>query len=266
MAGTTKYSLQDKNIVVTGAAMGIGFGIAHRFAECGANVLLADINETALSSSLSRLSGFPGRATAIAIDVASDGAPAALVAKMKMEYGNTDALINNAGIYPSVPMLEMSRATWDRIHRLNLRAPAFLSQDFARQMKTQPEGGVILNIGSVDSLHPSQVGLAAYDASKAGLLMLSRSFALEMAPHRIRVNAILPGPIRTEGTMHPLEGSGMTEAEMKEMIKEIVDHRVPLKRIGMPQDVASAAAFLVSDDASYITGVHLVIDGGFLLS
>lgn len=266
MSAQTRYNLQNKNLLVTGAAMGIGFGIAQRFTESGANVLLADINEVALKQSLSRLSGMSGRPTAMVLDVGADDAPAALVARMRSEYGSIDGLINNAGIYPSVPMIEMGRNLWDRIHRLNLRAPAFLSQEVARQMKSQPEGGVILNIGSVDSLHPSQVGLAAYDASKAGLLMLSRSFALEMAPYNIRVNAILPGPIRTEGTMHPLEGSGMTESEMKEMIKDIVDHRVPLKRIGLPSDIAHAAAFLVSDEASYITGAHLVIDGGFLLS
>jgi NAD(P)-dependent dehydrogenase (short-subunit alcohol dehydrogenase family) len=123
-----------------------------------------------------------------------------------------------------------------------------------------------VNIASIDSLHPSMVGLAAYDTSKGGVLMFTKSLALELAPHRIRVNAIAPGGISTEGTKQPLQGSGMTEAEQQAVMDDFVQRSVPLGRIGTPDEIALAVVFVASDAASYMTGSLLVIDGGALLS
>lgn len=131
---------------------------------------------------------------------------------------------------------------------------------------TQGDGGAIVNIASVDALHPSMVGLAAYDASKGGVWMFTRSLALELAPHGVRVNAIAPGGVRTEGTSRPLQGSGMTAEQAEQFQAEFVSAKVPLGRMGDPDDIATAAVFLASPASRYVTGALLVVDGGMLLT
>ena len=124
---------------------------------------------------------------------------------------------------------------------------------------------MIVNIGSIDSVHPSRVGLAAYDASKGGVAMFTKNFALEMAEHGVRMNAILPGGITTEGTSAPLEGSGMTPEQLEQMLQEIVAE-IPLRRMGEPDDIATVAVFLASPASAYMTGELVVVDGGALLT
>lgn len=258
-------SVEGKSVVVTGAAMGIGFGISKRFAQMGANVLLVDVNETALVSAASALRGLPGRAAITTLDVSEVTSGAAMVKRAVESFGSVDVLVNNAGIFPQTPMLKMTAEAFDRVYQINLRGLAFASQAAAARMIEQKTGGAIVNIGSIDSVHPSMVGLAAYDASKGGVLMFTRNFALEVAPHHIRVNVILPGAIATEGTAAPLVGSGMTETQMK-ALKEGFINRIPLRRMGSPDDIAKMAVFLASSAADYITGASIVIDGGMLLS
>lgn len=124
--------------------------------------------------------------------------------------------------------------------------------------------GAIVNIGSIDSFHPSMVGLAAYDASKGGVLMFTKNLALELAPHGIRVNMVAPGGITTPGTSKPLEGSGSTPEQMEAMMARFTE-MIPLKRFGEPEEIGAAAVFLASDASSYITGTSLIVDGGRLL-
>jgi len=259
------FDISGKAAIVTGAALGIGFGIAKRFVESGADVLLADVNEVALKKAVGKLKG-PGRAQTIVLDVASDEGWEKAVQACVEHFGKLDILVNNAGIYPQTPMLKMDPALFDRVYRINLRGTAFLSKAAALRMIQQGKGGRIINISSVDSVHPSMVGLAAYDASKGGVLSFTKNFALEMAPHGVLVNAIAPGGVATEGASRPLEGSGMTEAQMKAMMEGYIQNKIPLHRMGVPDDIAKAAVFLASSAADYMTGATIVVDGGMLLA
>lgn len=260
------FSIKGKNAIITGGAMGIGFGIARRFVEGGASVLLVDLDERAGRAAVDRLARGPGRASAIALDVSQPDAGPRAVARCVEELGSVDILVNDAGIFPSVPMLQITPELFDRVYRVNLFGLAFMSQAVGKRMVEQGRGGRIVNIGSVDSVHPSMVGLAAYDASKGGVLMFTRSFALEMARHGVTVNAVLPGGVTTEGTSRPLEGSGMTPEEMRAMNQRFIDAKIPMRRMGMPEDIAGAVVFLASPAASYMTGASIVVDGGMLLS
>ncbi len=245
--------------------MGIGFGIAKRFAESGASVLLVDLNEAALVAAATKLKPVSANIAVLSLDVAQVGSGDAMVKACVEVFGGVDVIINNAGIFPQTPMLQMTPQMFDHVYEVNLRGLAFACQAAARQMIAQNTGGAIVNIGSIDSVHPSMVGLAAYDASKGGVLMFTRNFALEVAGERIRVNAILPGAIATEGTAAPLAGSGMTEAQMKAMMQGVTN-RIPMHRMGEPDDIAKAAVFLASSGSDYMTGASMVVDGGMLLS
>lgn len=254
------FGLNGKRAVVTGAAMGIGKGIVYRFVEAGARVLCVDIAQDEMNAMANELAGHGEKVATLRADLLSDDAPEKIVSEAVGKLGGIDVLVNNAGIYPMVPMLNMTQELFDRVYRLNLRALAFLSKEAAKQMIKQGSGGKIINIASIDSVHPSSVGLAAYDASKGGVLMFTKNFALEMAPHGILVNAIAPGGIATEGS-----GLAQSSDQMKAALEAFVK-RVPVGRIGKPDDIAKVAVFLASSASDYMTGSLIVVDGGMLLS
>jgi 2-deoxy-D-gluconate 3-dehydrogenase len=264
MESDKTFGITGKAAIVTGGALGIGFGIVKRFVEAGADVLLADMNEGALKNALGKLKG-PGKAEILVLDISKEEGWERAVKTCVEKFGKLDILVNNAGIYPQTPMLKMEPALFDKVYQVNLRGLAFLSKSAALQMIKQGKGGRIVNIASIDSVHPSMVGLAAYDSSKGGVLSFTKNFALEVAPHGIQVNAIAPGGITTEGTAQPLEGSGMTPAQMKAMMDQFAA-MIPMKRMGVPDDIAKVTQFLSSDAASYMTGALVVVDGGRLLS
>lgn len=259
------YDLGGKNAIVTGGAMGIGFGIAEALAEAGANVLIADLDEKAARKAAEQLTQGPGKTAWISADVAADDAGKKMVDECVAQFGSVDILVNNAGIYPMVPALEMTPETFDRVYSINLRGLVFCSKAAATKMVEQGKGGRIINVGSIDSFHPSMVGLAAYDSSKGGVWMFTRNFALEMAPHGVLVNMIAPGGIETPGASKPLEASGMTQEQMDAMKQQFVA-MIPLHRYGTPRDIGNVAAFLASSAADYMTGTALVVDGGKLLT
>jgi 2-deoxy-D-gluconate 3-dehydrogenase len=261
--GANPFDIAGKTAIVTGGAMGIGFGVVERFAGAGANVLIADLDLEQAKGKAASVAG-PGEVAAVAVDVAAPGAGRRLVDECISKFGEVDILVNNAGIYPMTPMLDMSRESWQRVIDINLTGLAFISKAVAGRMVEQGTGGKIINLASIDALHPSMVGLAAYDSSKGGVLMFTRSFALEMGPHGVTVNAIAPGGINTEGTAAPLVGSGMSEAEMKAMTDQFVAG-IPLRRMGEPDDIAKVALFLASPASDYMTGELIVVDGGALL-
>jgi 2-deoxy-D-gluconate 3-dehydrogenase len=258
------FDLTGKSAIVTGGAVGIGFGIATRFIEAGANVLIADLDGDLAAEKAAALIG-EGKPMAVTVDVASPEAGQRLVDECVATFGSVDILVNNAGVYPMTPMLQATREAWQRVIDINLTGLAFVSKAVGTRMVEQGVGGKIINIASIDALHPSMIGLAAYDSSKGGVLMFTRSFALEMAQHRVNVNAIAPGGIATEGTAAPLRGSGMSEEEMNAMIEQFAAG-IPLGRMGDPDDIAKVAVFLASPASDYMTGELVVVDGGVLLS
>ena len=257
------FRLEGRNAVVTGGAMGIGLGIAECFVESGANVLLVDVDADALVTATDRLEGRGAKVSSLALDLMEPDVDDRIVARCVEEFGSLDVLVNNAGIYPQIPMLEMTEEDFDRVYKLNVKALAFVSKAAAKQMIEQGGGGAIVNIGSIDSFHPSMVGLAAYDTSKGGVLMFTKNLALELAPHGIRVNMIAPGGIATPGVAS-MSSTQLSEAEMKEMIARFTA-LIPMGRFGEPSEIGTATVFLASDAASYITGTSLVVDGGRLL-
>ncbi|NLU42845.1 MAG: SDR family oxidoreductase [Firmicutes bacterium] len=264
MTATLKnpFDISGKNAIVTGGAMGIGFGIVKRFVEAGANVVIADIDLNAAEAAAKKLAEGPGKAVAMRVDVSQEDAGDKMVEKCVKEFGSVDILVNNAGIFPSVPMLEMEPALFDKVIAINLKGLAFASKAAAAQMIKQGKEGKIINIASIDSLHPSMVGLAAYDASKGGVLMFTKNFALEVAPHGILVNAIAPGGITTEGTSGPI--GSLTKEQMEQVLDQF-KQLIPLGRMGEPDDIAKVTLFLASPAADYMTGEMIVVDGGRLL-
>lgn len=259
------FALQGKAALVTGAAMGIGQAIAERLAEAGAQVMIADLNAEAAERTAAeiRASGF--QAQAMRADMSQVAEAATAVEATVQTFGRLDILVNNAGIFPLSPAQEISEALWDRVLGLNLKGTFFSAQAAARHMIATQHGGVIINLASIDALHPTGA-LAHYDASKGGVVALTKSLALEYARHRIRVNAIAPGGIATPGAAALNPAAGAMTPEQLANLNAAFLARIPLGRIGDPDDIARVALFLASDAAAYMTGALLVVDGGYLLS
>ncbi|MFT3711647.1 MAG: SDR family oxidoreductase [Archangium sp.] len=263
---TPLFDVTNKNVIITGGAMGIGFGIAKRFVEAGANVLLADLDASKAEQAARQLTTLnQGKAVAFAVDIAAPDAGLKTVDACVRAFGSIDVLINNAGIYPQVPLMQMSADQFDRVLAVNLRGLVMMSKAVGARFIEQKKGGRIINIGSVDSLHPSMVGLAAYDASKGAVLMFTRSFALEMATHGVQVNVILPGGVATEGTNRPL-APGVSAEQARAQMEMFIKMKIPLGRMGQPDEIAGAAIYFASAASSYVTGSSLIIDGGLLLT
>lgn len=258
------FDLSGKNAIVTGGAMGIGFGIVKRFVEAGANVLIADIDEATAEKAAGTLKGGPGKAISMRADMTGRDTGERIVARCVEEFGSISVLVNNAGIYPVVPMLQMTPELFDKVYAVNLRGLAFATKAAAAQMIRQGKGGKIINISSVDAFRPSMVGLAAYDASKGGVLMFTKNLALELAPHKITINAIAPGGITTEGTAKLAGDRPLAPEEQKRMMEASMA-RMPMG-MGVPDDIAKVAVFLASSASDYMTGSTVVVDGGFLLT
>ncbi|MFO0678602.1 MAG: SDR family oxidoreductase [Polyangiaceae bacterium] len=257
------FDLEGRSALVTGAANGIGAAIAERLAEAGASVVLADRDAPALDKRVGELRSRRRHVDAIVCDVASLDACASAVNAVVSRHGRIDILVNNAGIFPLANPLDLDEGSWDRVLDVNLKASFFLMQYAARSMRRNGGGGAIVNVTSVDGYHPSHA-LAHYDASKGGLEMLTRSMAFELAKYGVRVNAVAPGGIHTpgaEGAMASMAPGTSPHVAMEEFAK-----RVPLGRMGEPDDVARAVLFLVCPASGYVTGRSLVVDGGFLLA
>jgi len=247
--------LEGKTAVVTGAASGFGAGIARRFADEGAFVIVADIN---LPGAKEIAAEIGSSATACEVDVAADASVAALVDKLtNSELGDrnyVDILVNNAGIgHTPQPLEELSESEFDRIAAVNMKSVFLTARHLVPVMKIHG-GGVILNIASTAGVSP-RPGLTWYNASKGWLITATRSMALELAESRIRVNALNPVAGET-----PLLATFMGEDTPEKRNKMLAT--IPLGRFSTPEDLANAACFLCSDEASLITGVALEIDGG----
>jgi 2-dehydro-3-deoxy-D-gluconate 5-dehydrogenase len=253
------FSLRGRNALITGGAQGIGHQIATRFLEAGATVMIADISARVAEAA----AGLGPGAHSVRLDVTDPADCERAVASCVTELGSLDILVNNAGIYPGGPVLEMTPEFYDRVMGINLRGLAFMSKAAGRQMVAQGRGGKIVNLGSITSVHPSGLGVAIYSASKGGVLMFTKSFALEMAPHGVTVNALGPGGVRTETATGPREG---IPPEVLEKAVASFTARVALGRRAEPDDIAKVAVFLASSAADYMTGAFVPVDGGYLLT
>ena len=247
--------LKDKVALVTGAGQGIGLACAEALAREGAHVLLADVKEDAIRGEASRLVQGGAKAAWIVCDVSRRDHVNRAVARAVSEFGRLDILVANAGIVHAADFLDLEEADFDRVLGVNLKGVFLAGQAAARQMVKQGGGGAIVNMSSVNAVLaiPNQV---PYVVSKGAVNQLTKVMAVSLAPHRIRVNGIGPGTILTELARAAVLGN--REAEQK------VLSRTPLGRMGEPEEIASVAIFLASDDASYLTGQTIYPDGGRL--
>lgn len=235
--------LDGKVAIVTGAASGIGRATVLRFAAEGARVAAIDLDEQAVRKAVG------SQPLAIAADIADAGDVSAAVAKTKEAFGKVDVLAHFAGITRDAMSWKMELDAWDDVLRVNLTGTFLMAREVAREMRERGEGGSIILTSSRSYL--GNVGQANYAASKGGVVSLMRTMALEYGKSGIRVNALAPGYIETPMT-----------AVIPEKLRELAIETTPMKRAGSPQEVASVALFLASDDASYVTGVVLAVDGG----
>lgn len=258
--------LSGKTAIVTGGALGIGFGITYRLAQAGANVVIANRTLDEAEKVVRDLSPQGLKLKAIRTDVSVEEDVKTMVQKTVETFGSIDILINNAGIYPSILLTQMTLSDFEKVIAVNLTGVFLCTKYTSEQMIQQGKGGRIINITSIDALHPSSIGLAHYDASKHGVWGFTKNVALELASHKIWVNAIAPGGILTEGVKRlqseHLATTGVNQAKMMELFLA----KIPMQRMGDPDDIAKVALFLASDMASYMTGAQIVVDGGVLLS
>lgn len=248
-------SLTGKLAVVTGGAKGIGRAVAQAFVDAGARVVVADRDATAGEATASELAGgTDARAAFVALDVTDSVAVAAAASTVVDRFGTPDILVNNAGIVHNAPATEVAADDWYRVIDVNLNGVFFTAQAFGRPMVAARRGSIV-NISSIcGSVPVFPQAQAAYNASKAGVNLLTKSLAVEWAPHGVRVNAVAPGYVATELTL-----AGRSKPEWFETWLRMT----PMGRLAEPSEVATAVLFLASDGASYVTGSVLMVDGGY---
>lgn len=249
--------LDGKVAIVTGAGSGIGEGIALRFAKEGAKVVVAEMDEGKGRATAGKIEKAGGDALVVATNVARVRDVEAMVDRAVERFGSIHILVNNAGIRHAAPIVEMTDEQWQSTLNTNLSGGFYCLRRVARQMIDSGVAGAVVNVASVAGMRGIQ-NRAAYCATKAGLMLLTKTAALELAPHGIRVNAIAPGLIETPLTM---QYARPLDADSRMMADKIVA-TIPLRRWGQPADVAAAAVYLVSDEATYVTGATLIVDPG----
>lgn len=245
--------LDAKVAIVTGAGRGIGRGIAERLVFEGARVAVADIHEESARESAAALGG---ESVGLRVDVTSKASVAALVRAVMDHYGRIDVLVNNAGWDRFQPFLESDEADWDKIIAINLYGTLHCCKAVLPVMVAQSYGKVV-NIGS-DAGRVGSSGEAVYSAAKGGIIAFTKTLAREMARHQINVNCVCPGPADT-----PLFDELGAE---NPKLREALEKAIPFRRLARPEDIARAVAFLVSDEAAYITGQALSVSGGLTMA
>ena len=247
--------LQQRVAVITGAGSGIGRAMALLFAREGARILAADINGSAAQGTADAVGGADGTCQAFAVDVVQPEEVRAMVEQVVSAYGRIDILCNNAGIGSTTDVVECEPDEWDRVMAVNVKS-VYLGCKYAIPHMLAQGGGVIINTASVAGM----VGLvkrASYSASKGAVIALTRQVAIEYVEQGIRVNCLCPGTVDS-----PWVGRLLNQAEDPAAARQALVARQPIGRLGTPEEVAAAALYLASDDAAFITGTGLVIDGG----
>jgi len=256
------FSLKDKVAIVTGGGRGIGQGIAYGFAKAGAKVVITSRKAQDLEATASEIRTFGGEALVVAAHLGKMEEIQRVVGTVMEKYGRIDILANNAGASPAMgSVLDSDERLWDTIMNLNLKGLYFFSQAVAKIMKNQG-GGKIINISSVDGFKPEPF-ISVYSVSKAGVRMITKAFAAELAPYNIQVNTIAPGPISTK--MMDSHWVNLSPEEAKKA-KEALEEALPMHRLGHPDDIAGAAIYLASAASNYTTGAEIIIDGALLVS
>ncbi len=250
----TEFRLDGKRALITGGSRGIGLGIAHSFAQAGAETVLAARGTETLQSAAIAVGQHGPRSVGISLDLTDVDQIGTVFENITDQHGPIDILINNAGINRRGPAEDLSLDDWQKTIDVNLTAVFVLSQAFAKQRIASKCPGRIINLASLMSTQ-TRPGVSAYTASKGGIKQLTQSLAVDWAPHQILVNAIGPGYIQTPLTQ-PLQDDPEFDAWVKQ--------RCPLGRWGTPQDIGRAAVFLASEAASFITGQTIYVDGGWL--
>lgn len=246
--------LKDRVAIVTGAAQGIGRAIALGLAREGAHVVVADLQADKAAQTAAEIEALGRRSLALGVDVSDLAAISAMVERTVAAFGAIDILVNNAGIALPTPFLETSEAAWDRIIDVNLKAAFFCSQ-YAARIMVERGWGKIVNLASTSSFVAGRREVP-YAISKAGVRMLTAAASAELAPYGVNVNAIAPGLIKTPLTEKHFPSPEALEARVRA--------KTPMGRAGTPEDLVGAVLFLCSDEADYVTGHTLVVDGGWL--
>jgi len=248
------FDLSGKTAIVTGAGQGMGRGIALRLADAGARLVVAGRTVSKCDTVATEIRDAGGEAIAVACDVTSLDDLDMVVARARETFGGIDILVNNAGgMHPFTPFVDVTPETWQGTIDRNMRGSYFLTQKCAREMIAASRGGRIINIASTAAFKPD-FQLAAYNSAKAGMVVMTRSLAVELAPHGILVNNVVPGPIHTDNT---------AEIYASPEIAAMVKQRVPLGGPGEPGDIGNAVLFCASAASKHMTGSTIVIDGGF---
>lgn len=246
--------LSGKVALITGSARGIGKAIALELANHGANIVINDILiENEINKTLEEIKQSTNKAIGIRTDITKLDEVESMVKEIINKFGKIDVLINNAGITRDSLLIRMKEGDWDAVININLKGTFNCSKVAAKYMMRQKKGGKIVNISSVIGLI-GNIGQANYAASKAGIIGLTKSMAKELALRNINVNAIAPGFIETDMTK-----------KLPEKVRQELQQQIPLKRLGIVEDVAKAVYFLVSDASNYITGQVINVDGGMVM-
>jgi NAD(P)-dependent dehydrogenase (short-subunit alcohol dehydrogenase family) len=261
MFDISRFSLKGKVAVVTGGGRGIGKGIAGGFAKVGAKVAITSRKMNDLEATAEEIRFAGGECFPLQSHLGKMEEINKMVNAVMDKFGRIDILVNNAGASPAMAtVLDTDERLWETVMNLNLKGTYFTSQAVAKVMKDQG-GGRIINIASVDAFR-AEPGVSVYSISKAGVLMITKAFAKDLAPYNILVNSIAPGPIRTK--MMDSHWTHLPPEEAEKAMVEAAKH-MRLGRFGYPDDIAGAAIYLASEAANYTTGAEILIDGGSLL-
>jgi meso-butanediol dehydrogenase/(S,S)-butanediol dehydrogenase/diacetyl reductase len=256
--------LEGKAALVTGGARGIGYAIAQRFAEEGASVAVLALHPESASRAAEGITRAGGRTIAIAADVCDEQAMKRAVRETVAAFGRLDVMVNNAGTIAIGPVVDTSVETWDRVVEVNLRGVFLGCREAARQMVAQGSGGRIINASS-GAGRQGNARIGAYAASKFGVIGLTQSLAVELAPHGITVNAYCPGHVTSTPMWDVIDETVTARSgEDPGSAKRAAEAEAPVGRAGRPEEIAAAVAYLASDEAGFVTGESLLIDGGLV--